>query len=98
MADYGFEMIKVAQGSYTFSYPMKRMGAALEEHRVIYQNSPMLRWCLLNTGVKTLNKDGINSIQPVKTGTTKRIDGMVSLLNAWVGYCSKEDEYLGYLR
>ena len=98
MAEYGFDMNKVAQGSYTFSYPMKRMGAALEEHKVIYQNNPMLRWCLLNVGAKTLNKDGINSIQPVKTGTTKRIDGMVSLLNGWVGYCNKEDEYMRYLR
>lgn len=98
MAEYGFEMIKVPQGPYTFSYPMKRMGAAFEEHKVIYQNNPMLRFCLLNTGVKTINKDGINSIQPVKTGATKRIDGMVSLLNSWVGYCEKEDEYLQYLR
>jgi phage terminase large subunit-like protein len=98
MAEYGFDMVKIAQGPYTFTYPMKRMGAALEEHKVVYQNNPMLRWCLLNTGVKTINRDGINSIQPVKTGTTKRIDGMVSLLNAWVGYCDKEDEYLRYVR
>lgn len=98
MAEYGFDMVKIAQGPYTFTYPMKRMGAALEEHKVVYQNNPMLRWCLLNTGVKTLNKDGINSIQPVKAGATKRIDGMVSLLNAWVGYCDKEDEYMRYLR
>ena len=98
MAEYGFEMVKIAQGAYTFTYPMKRMGAALEDHKVISNNNPMLRWCFLNTGVKTLNRDGINSIQPVKTGTTKRIDGMVSLLNAWVGYCDKEDEYMRYLR
>jgi phage terminase large subunit-like protein len=98
MAEYGFDMVKIAQGPYTFTYPMKRMGAALEDHKVVYQNNPMLRWCLLNTGVKTLNRDGINSIQPVKTGATKRIDGMVSLLNAWVGYCDKEDEYMRYLR
>lgn len=77
---------------------MKRMGAALADHKVVYQNNPMLRWCLLNTGKKTLNRDGIESIQPVKTGATKRIDGMVSLLNAWVGYCDKEDEYLRYVR
>jgi phage terminase large subunit-like protein len=98
MAEYGFEMVKIAQGAYTFTYPMKRMGAALEDHKVVSNNNPMLRWCFLNTGVKTLNRDGINSIQPVKTGATKRIDGMVSLLNAWVGYCDKEDEYMRYLR
>lgn len=98
MAEYGFEMEKIRQGPFTWTYPMKRLGGLLEEHKILYQNNPMLRWCLLNTGVKTLNKDGINSIQPIKSGATKRIDGMVSLLNAYTGYCSHEDEYMRYLR
>lgn len=98
MKEYGFDMVKIAQGTFTWTYPMKRLGAALEEHKVIYQNSPILRWCLLNTGVKTLNKDGIHSIMPVKTSETKRIDGMVSLLNAFTGYCMYEDEYLRYVK
>lgn len=98
MKEYGFDMVKIRQGAFTWSYSMKQMGAALEEHKVIHQNNPMLRWCLLNTGVKTLNKDGINSISPVKTGTNKRIDGMVSLLNAWVGYSNNYDEYMSYVK
>lgn len=77
---------------------MKQMGAAFEEHKVVYQNNPMLRWCLLNTGVKSLNKSGIDTIQPVKTSNTKRIDGMVSLLNAWVGYLDHYEEYMNYIR
>jgi len=98
MQEYGFEMEKIRQGPFTWTYPMKQLGGMLEEHKVIYNNSPMLRWCLLNTGKKTLNKDGIESIQPVKTGATKRIDGMVSLLNAFTGYCNHEDEYMRYIR
>lgn len=98
MQEYGFEMERIAQGPYTWSYPMKRLGGLLEDKRVIYQNNPMLRWCLVNTAVKTSNKDGIQSIQPVKTGKNKRIDGMVSLLNAFVGYCNHEDEYTNYMR
>lgn len=98
MTGYGFDMEKIRQGPITWTYPMKRLEGLFEEHRIISNNNAMLRWCVLNTGVKTLNKDGINSIQPVKTGTTKRIDGMVSLLNAFVGYCSHEDEFLRYLR
>ena len=93
-----FEMEKIRQGPFTFSYPMKELGGMLEDHRIIYQNNPMLRWSLLNTGVKSLNKDGINTIQPVKTSTTKRIDGMVSLLNAYVVYKNHESEYSRYLR
>ena len=98
MIEYGFDMVKIPQGPFVWSYPMKRLGGLLEEHKIIYNNNPVLRWCLLNTGVKTLNRDGIQTIQPVKTSSTKRIDGMVSLLNAFVGYCEREDEYLNYVR
>lgn len=98
MEGYGFDMERIAQGPITWSYPMKRLGGLLEDGKVIYQNNPMLRWCLLNTGVKTTNRDGIQSIQPVKTGTTKRIDGMVSLLNAFVGYVNHEEEFSSYVR
>lgn len=77
---------------------MKDLAAALEEHRVIYNNNPILRWCLANTACKTLNKDGIESIQPVKIQQQRRIDGMVSLLNAWVGYKNNENEYIPYVR
>lgn len=98
MIQNGYDMEKIAQGPFTWSYPLKRLGGLFEEHKIMSNNNPMLRWCVLNTGVKTLNKDGINSIQPVKTGATKRIDGLVSLLNAFVGYCNHEDEYVRYLR
>ena len=43
------------------------------------------------------NKDGIRP-QPVKSSSNKRIDGMVSLLNAWTCYTNHEDEYIRYLR
>ncbi len=98
MEDKGFEMVKIPQGPLTWSYPMKRLGGLFEEHRVVYQNNPILRWCLLNTGVKTLNRDGIQTVQPVKTSSTRRIDGMVSLLNAFVGYCDHEEDFLRYCR
>lgn len=98
MEDQGFEMVKIPQGPFTWSYPMKRLGGLFEEHRVVYQNNPILRWCLLNTGVKTLNRDGIQTVQPVKTSSTRRIDGMVSLLNAFVGYCDHEEDFLRYCR
>lgn len=98
MIEYGFDMIPTPQGAYTFSYPMKEMGAAFADHKVVYQNNPVLRWCLVNTGVKSLNKEGIESIQPVKIQQERRIDGMVSLLNAWVGYVKHYNDYIQYLR
>lgn len=98
MQDTGFEMVDTPQGARTWTYPMKRLGGLLEEHRVVYNNNPMLRWCLLNTKKKSINENGIESIQPVKEKSRKRIDGMVSLLNAFTGYCSKEDEYMRFVR
>lgn len=98
MVAYGFEMEKIRQGAYTWTYPMKLLHGAFEEHRVIYERNPMLRWCLLNTGVRSLNKDGIESQQPVKVSAVRRIDGMVSLLNAWTCYRNHEEEYLRYVR
>ena len=98
MEEYGFEMEKTAQGPFTWSQPMKEMGAAFHEHKVIYNNNPILRWCLANTASKALNKDGIETIQPVKIQQNRRIDGMVSLLNAWVGYVKHFDEYIPYVR
>lgn len=98
MTEYGFDMEKIRQGPFTWTYPMKLLGGVLREHRLIYQNSPMLRWCLLNTAVKSLNQSGIESIQPVKSSSTSRIDGMVSLLNAWTGYQNHIEEFVPYLR
>lgn len=98
MAQTGFDMEKIAQGPITWTYPMKQMEAALKEHRICYQNNPITRWCLANTAKKSLNKDGIESCQPVKIQQNRRIDGAVSLLNAFVGYTNHHDEYIPYLR
>lgn len=98
MTDAGFDMVKIPQGPFTWSYPQKRLGGLFEEHRIVYQNNPILRSHCMNTGIKTLNRDGIQSIAPVKTSANRRIDGLVSLLNAFVGYCNNEEDYLRYCR
>lgn len=98
MTNEGFDLEKIAQGPFTWSYPMKELGGLFEEHRIISNNNPILRWCVLNTGVKTLNKDGIQSIQPVKVSANRRIDGLVSLLNAYTCYKNHEEDYLSYVR
>ena len=98
MEDTGFTMEKIRQGPITWTYPMKKLKGLFAEHRVIHNNNPMTQWCLLNTGVKSTNADGIDSQQPIKTASNKRIDGMVSLLNAYTCYNNHEEEYLRYVR
>ena len=87
----GFVMEAVAQGAFTWSQPMREMGAAFADKIVNYNKNPMLLWCMTNTGVK---KSGVNNIQPVKISERRRIDGMVSLLNAWVIYIKYHDDFM----
>ena len=91
MTANGFTMDKVIQGTYTFSQPMRELGAALQDKLVNYNNNPVLKWCLSNTGKK---EQGLNNIMPVKISEKRRIDGMVSLLNAWVVYVRDYEEYM----
>ena len=98
MEGTGFDMEKTAQGPYTWNQPMREMQAAFHDHQVVYNNNPVLRWCLANTAQKSTKSDSIEMIQPVKIQSNRRIDGMVSLLNAWVGYVKHHDEYMPYLR
>ena len=91
MKQNGFTMEAVAQGPFTWSQPMREMGAALADKIVNYNNNPMLLWCLSNTAVK---KTGLNNIQPIKISEKRRIDGAVSLLNAWVIYVKYFDDYM----
>lgn len=98
MDSYGFDCVPVAQGPFTWSASMKSMSAHFQDHKVVYNNNPVLKWCLANTAAKALNKDGIETIQPVKIQERRRIDGMVSLLNAWVVYDKNFEEYMNYVR
>lgn len=87
----GFQMEAVAQGPFTWSQPMREMGAAFADKKVNYNNNPILKWCLSNTAVK---KSGLNNIQPVKITERRRIDGEVSLLNAWVLYVKYYEDFM----
>ena len=91
MRSNGFEMEAVAQGPFTWSQPMREMGAAFADKKVNYNKNPVLVWCLSNTAAK---KSGVNNIQPVKVSDRRRIDGMVSLLNAWVIYVRDFEDYM----
>lgn len=98
MENLGFEMEKIAQGAFTWTYPMKRLAAEFHEHRIVYDKNPILLWNLMNTVKKSKNEDGIESCMPVKDTKEGRIDGTVSLLNAYTSYCKHEDEYKRYIK
>lgn len=90
--EFGKEaMIKVRQGVYTLSAPMKELKADLVAHKVIYNNNTIDKWCLSNMEIKT---DINGNIQPVKgMDSRKRIDGGVSLIIGYVVLKDKMSEY-----
>ena len=85
-------MEKVAQGPITWTAPMKELGARLADKSINYNDNPMLKWCLSNTGVKTTGS--LDSVQPVKFKKNRRIDGMVSLLNAYTIFVKYKETYM----
>ena len=85
-------MIPVRQGTITLSDPMKNLAADFKAKRIIYQNNPIMKWCLINTEIKT---DINGNIQPVKgIDARKRIDGVAALLDAYKVLQDKRDQYV----
>lgn len=88
-------MEEVVQGKKTLSSPMKSLGADLQAKKIVYNNNPILKWCLINT---TVNIDKNDNIQPVKgKSSRKRIDGTAGLLNAYVVLERHYDEYMNLI-
>lgn len=92
MESHGFRMVRCIQGARTLSLPMQQLGADLQAKKINYNNNPILKWCLTNTGAQT---DRNGNIVPIKNQAAKqRIDGTASLLDAYVGLCDHYNEYL----
>lgn len=91
MQDNGFNMVRCIQGAKTLSLPMQMLGQDLKAKRINYNNSSLLKWCMTNTGVQT---DRNGNIVPIKAQNPKfRIDGLASLLDAYVGLYEHYNEY-----
>ena len=88
-------MDPIIQGKKTLSSPMKSLGADLERKMVVYNNHPILKWCLGNTAIDIDKND---NIQPCKGNLgTRRIDGLAGLLDAYVELENNMEEYLSII-
>jgi len=91
MEKKGFRMVRCIQGAKTLSLPMQMLGADLKAKKINYNNSSILKWCITNTGIQ---EDRNGNIVPVKAQSPKyRIDGLASLLDAYVGLYEHYNEY-----
>lgn len=92
MKAHGFKMERCIQGAKTLSLPMQQLGADLKAKKINYNNNPILKWCLTNTGVQ---EDRNGNIVPIKNQSAKqRIDGVASMLDAYVGLYEHYEEFI----
>lgn len=94
MKENGFDMVEVRQGYKTESAPLKQMKADLIDKKINYNNNPILKWNLSNIVVRT---DDNENIMLSKEKAKQRIDGAASLMDAYVIYINKQQEYLNYI-
>ena len=87
-------MVEVRQGYKTESAPLKQMKADLMDKKINYNNNPILKWNLSNVVVKV---DDNENIMLSKEKARQRIDGAASLMDAYVIYINKQQEYLSYI-
>ena len=94
MITNGFDMVEVRQGYKTESAPLKQLKADLIDKKINYDNNPILKWNLSNVVVKM---DDNENIMLSKEKAKQRIDGAASLMDAYVIYINKQQEYLNYI-
>lgn len=94
MREQGFDMVEVRQGFKTESAPLKQLKADLIDKKINYNNNPILKWNLANVVVKT---DDNENIMISKEKAKQRIDGVASLMDAYVIFVNRRSEYLNYI-
>jgi phage terminase large subunit-like protein len=88
-------MIPIRQGVATLSQPMFDIKADLASKKIVYNNNPIDKWCMSNVEIRA---DINGNIQPLKgIDTTKRIDGMVSLLCGYIALNDNLEDYLNMI-
>ncbi len=90
--DFGDEVPeRVRMDFMSLSTPMRSLSADIKDGNVVYQDNPITRWCLKNTGIKSNN---MNQIMPIKVhGTGNRIDGAVAMMIAYHVRSKYKSEY-----
>ena len=89
-----FLVEEVRQGAKTFSQPLGELKGIVEDGLFNYNHNPVMKWNLLNVGIKM---DDNNNIRPIKLGPTLRNDLFMSALNAYVILMKEQVDYDDYI-
>jgi len=88
-------ILPVIQGPKTFSGPMFNFAADLKAKRINYNNSQILKWNLSNAAIKIDTNDNIALVKTSKP--TRRIDGVASLMDAFIILDQYKDSYMNII-
>lgn len=72
------------------STPMQMLEADVKSQKINFKNNPITKWCFTNVSIKTKKGselgDEMGNILPEKNGgRNRKIDGMATILNCYVG-------------
>ena len=85
----------VIQGAKTLSIPLQNLKAELKAKHIVYNNNPIMAWCLANLKVK---QDTNGNLQPTKDRSDKtRDDAAMALLDAYTSYLRNMEDYLNLI-
>lgn len=85
----------VIQGKKTMSSPMKNFAADLNAKKINYNNNPILKWNLSNAAIDVDRNDNISLIKT--SNQRRRIDGVASLLDAYIVLERNYENYIGLI-
>ncbi len=97
LEEVGFDCERVGMDKKVLSNPMKLVEADLKSKLINYDNNPITKWCLGNTGV-SIDKMGMISPVKIQDQKNRRIDGAVTLIICYSMYQKHRTEYLQLIR
>lgn len=83
------EMVKVPMNTANLSEPLKRFDAAIRDGKLRHNGSKLLRWCIGNVVAK---EDHNGNVFPRKSHEKLKIDPVVALVLAFVGWVASDEE------
>lgn len=83
--------VNIPQEFKVLNNPMNILEADIRDGLVNYQNNPVCKWCLENTGIVL---DKLGRMMPTKMDSTKRIDGTASKI---IAYAVLEQNKSGFM-
>ena len=87
-------LIPTAQGSKTMNQPMQLLESLMKDGKHCYLNNPVVKWMFTNVAAKRDDHGGMSPIK-VNLKRANKIDGPVTILNAYVSLCQNIGLYLG---